>query len=116
MVLYNHFWDHFALVMVLFALALSVFAYQDNVIGSAVGKTSSAGKTWCQDSDNGLIYNTKGIVKDSQDNVFIDSCKSSSMITEGYCSENHVSLKEYPCLCLDGTCLLENSGRKKFFR
>ena len=113
---YDHFWEHLALVMVLFALALSVFAYQDNVIGSAIGKTSGTGKTWCQDSDNGLIYNTKGVVRDSQDNTFIDSCKSSSMITEGYCSENRATLKEYSCLCLDGACLLENSGRKRFFR
>jgi len=116
MALYNHFWEHFALVMVLFALALSVFANQDNVVGGAIGKKSSAEKTWCQDSDNGLTYNTKGIVKDSQDNVFIDLCKGSSMITEGYCSENHLTLKEYSCLCLDGACLLENSGRKRFFR
>jgi len=105
-----HFWEHLALIMVLFIVLVSVLIYTQETVVGGVAKGS-----WCQDSDSGLTYKEKGIVQDSLGGSFIDSCKSAKMLSEGFCSRNKLTIKEYPCACLDGTCLLENSGRKRLF-
>lgn len=106
--MHEDFWVHLVLVMVLITIAISVFS-NSNIVGNV-------SKDWCQDADNGLNYGAKSISKDSQGNVFIDYCSSSNTLIEGFCNGTFVDVVEYPCACFDGICLLQNSGRKGFFR
>ncbi|MBR9677438.1 hypothetical protein GOV04_04815 [Candidatus Woesearchaeota archaeon] len=63
----------------------------------------------CFDTDNGISYNTPGIVTDSRDNeTFEDYCKSTFSLEEYYCDTNDYpdsKIKLCDNVCSDGACV-----------
>jgi len=86
-------------ITILVALMLtmvSFFAAQEQLTGNVIHE--------CTDSDNGMIYATKGTVTAGNE-VLVDSCED-QILTEYYCSQNQVRIKVYSCpeSCEQGRC------------
>ena len=98
----------------------------DNTISGQLGKdirrpqlTSTMIPISCEDSDNGLDYNTAGFItaKYTLENgntlkrVFEDRCIGASKLIETYCVGNVFGSRDYDCKlrCQSGYCLEEKT-------